>query len=62
MPRRTRNSRKKEPSALSAASKNKTTAIAEDMEGECMDSLLNDFDIQSKMTNTELVSQPVPNN
>ena len=49
MSRRTRNSRKKEPSARSAACKKKMTTIAEDMEGEPIDSLLDDFDIQSKV-------------
>lgn len=48
MPRRTRNTRKKEPSVPSAASKKKITAIAENTEGESVESLLDDFDIQSK--------------
>jgi hypothetical protein len=47
MSRRTRNSRKKEPSARSAACKKKMATIAEDMEGESIDSLLDDFDIQT---------------
>ena len=55
MSRRTRNSRKKEPSARSAACKKKMATIAEDMEGESIDSLLDDFDIQSKMTSKPLL-------
>ena len=49
MPRKTRNTRKKkEPSAPSDASKKKLAAIAEDNERESIDSLLEDFEIQSK--------------
>ena len=47
MPRKTRNTRKKGPTATSAASK-KTIAVAENTEGESLESLLDDFDIQSK--------------
>ena len=48
MPRRTRNSRKKEACPPGAASKKKLAAIAEETEGESLDSLLDDFDIQSQ--------------
>ena len=49
MPKRTRKTHKKEPSTPSAASKKKITAIAEDTERESIESLLDDFDIQSDM-------------
>lgn len=47
-PRKTKNSRRKEVGAPSAASKKAITAIAEEMEEDSIESLLDDFDIQSK--------------
>jgi hypothetical protein len=47
MPRRTRNTRKKDAAATSAADQNKMATIARDMERESIDSLLNDFDVQT---------------
>ena len=47
MPRRTRNTRKKGPSAPGGVNQEKIAAIAGDMERESVDSLLEDFDLQS---------------
>ena len=45
MPRRTRNTRKKEPAAASGVSKEKIVTIAEDT---AIDSFLDDFNLQSE--------------
>ena len=48
MPKRTRNTRKNEPSAPSGVSQERMAAIAGGMERDSVESLLEDFDVQSE--------------